>query len=102
MLAQQDHFPGQRSVPEVKPIEVHARRHELPLSVPAVPTHREGTRSSRFIDEAANQGLLSRVVYDASRSGLLHHAVDELHALDDLTQEFVTIELPPVALRASA
>lgn len=37
-----------------------------------------------------------------SRSGLLHHAVDELHALDDLTQEFVTIELPPVALRASA
>jgi len=46
--------------------------------------------------------LLSRVVYDRSRSGLLHHAVDELHTFDDLTQELVTVELPPLALRTAA
>ena len=43
-------------------------------------------------------GLWSSVVYDRSRSGLLHHAVDELHALDDFAQELVTVELPPPPL----
>jgi hypothetical protein len=47
-------------------------------------------------------GLWSSVVYDRSRSGLLHHAVDELHALDDLAQELVTVELPPRPLSTAA